>query len=141
MTGASSGFGTHTARALADAGCAVHHGLRETIGRNAPQVQAAAEGAAEHDVESVKAAITAFEAGHGRTDIMIHNAGHMVVGPTEAFAPEQLAELHNVKVLSTQRVNRAAPPGMRHRGEGLVVWVSSSSVKGSTPPTTRRVRP
>ena len=39
-----------------------------------------------------------------------------------------------MNVLSTQRVNRAALPGMRHRGEGLVLWVSSSSVKGGTPP-------
>ena len=57
-----------------------------------------------------------------------------VVGPAEAFTPEQLAELYNVNVLSTQRVNRAALPGMRHRGEGLVLWVSSSSVRGGTPP-------
>src|SRR5262249_29338613 len=41
---------------------------------------------------------------------------------------------YNVNVLSTQRVNRAALPGMRRRGQGLVIWVSSSSVKGGTPP-------
>jgi len=58
----------------------------------------------------------------------------MVVGPAEAFTPEQLAELYDVNVLSTQRVNRAVLPGMRQRGAGLVVWVSSSSVKGGTPP-------
>lgn len=146
ITGASSGFGALTARALADAGHTVYAGMRETTGRNAPQVQAAADYATEHDVDlraiemdvnsqqSVNAAITQIETEHGRIDVLIHNAGHMVVGPAEAFTPEQLAELYNVNVLSTQRVNRAALPGMRHRGEGLVLWVSSSSVKGGTPP-------
>jgi NAD(P)-dependent dehydrogenase (short-subunit alcohol dehydrogenase family) len=82
----------------------------------------------------VDAAVRQILEEHGRIDVLIHNAGHMVVGPAEAFTPEQLAELYNVNVLSTQRVNRAALPGMRERGAGLVVWVSSSSVKGGTPP-------
>jgi NAD(P)-dependent dehydrogenase (short-subunit alcohol dehydrogenase family) len=58
----------------------------------------------------------------------------MVTGPAEAFTPEQLAELYDVNVLSTQRVNRAALPHLRKAGRGLVIWVSSSSVKGGTPP-------
>lgn len=41
ITGASSGFGALTARALAKAGHTVYAGMRETAGRNAPQVQAA----------------------------------------------------------------------------------------------------
>lgn len=146
ITGASSGFGAMSARALADAGNTVYAGMRETAGRNAPQVQAVADYAEEHGVdvrsieldvnsqESVDAAIAKIEAEHGRIDVLVHNAGHMVVGPAEAFTPEQLAELYEVNVLSTQRVNRAVLPGMRHRGEGLVIWVSSSSVKGGTPP-------
>jgi NAD(P)-dependent dehydrogenase (short-subunit alcohol dehydrogenase family) len=146
ITGASSGFGALSARALAAAGHTVYAGMRETAGRNAPQVQADADYAKEHGVdlrsieldvnsqESVDAAIRRIEAEHGRIDVLIHNAGHMVVGPAEAFTPEQLAELYDVNVLSTQRVNRAVLPGMRHRGQGLVIWVSSSSVKGGTPP-------
>ncbi|MBP2706328.1 SDR family oxidoreductase [Microbispora sp. RL4-1S] len=146
ITGASSGFGALSARALADAGNIVYAGMRATTGRNAPQVQAAADYAKEYGVdlrsieldvssqESVDAAIAQIEADSGRIDVLIHNAGHMVVGPVEAFTPEQLAELYDVNVLSTQRVNRAVLPGMRHRGQGLVIWVSSSSVKGGTPP-------
>lgn len=146
ITGASSGFGALTARALAKAGHTVYAGMRETTGRNAPQVQAAADFSTQNGVdlraiemdvnsqESVDTAIASIESEHGRIDVLIHNAGHMVVGPAEAFTPEQLAELYNVNVLSTQRVNRAALPGMRRRGAGLVLWVSSSSVKGGTPP-------
>lgn len=146
ITGASSGFGALTARALADAGDTVYAGMRQTEGRNAPQVEAAQAYAAEHGVDlraveldvnsqdSIVRAVERIQAEHGRIDVLIHNAGHMVVGPAEAFTPEQLAELYDVNVLSTQRVNRAVLPGMRARGQGLVVWVSSSSVKGGTPP-------
>ena len=48
----------------------------------------------------------------------------MTFGPSEAFTPEQLAELYDVNVLSTQRVNRAALPHMRKRRDGLLLWIS-----------------
>jgi NAD(P)-dependent dehydrogenase (short-subunit alcohol dehydrogenase family) len=146
ITGASSGFGALTARALADTGNTVYAGMRNTTTRNAAQVRAAADYGKEHGVdlrsieldvnsqESVDAAIDQVVAEHGRIDVLIHNAGHMVTGPAEAFTPEQLAELYDVNVLSTQRVNRAALPHLRKAGRGLVMWVSSSSVKGGTPP-------
>ncbi|MFI6463305.1 SDR family oxidoreductase [Streptomyces sp. NPDC050538] len=146
ITGASSGFGALTARTLARRGSTVYAGMRQTGTRNAPQVQAAAAYAKEHGVDlrsieldvnaqaSVDAAIDQVVSEHGRIDVLIHNAGHMVTGPAEAFTPEQLAELYDVNVLSTQRVNRAALPHLREAGRGLVIWVSSSSVKGGTPP-------
>jgi NAD(P)-dependent dehydrogenase (short-subunit alcohol dehydrogenase family) len=84
--------------------------------------------------QSVDAAIAKIVAEQGRLDVMIHNAGHMVFGPAEAFTPEQLAELYDINVLSTQRVNRAALPQLRKQGKGLLVWVSSSSSAGGTPP-------
>lgn len=146
ITGASSGFGALTARALADEGHTVYAGMRQTATRNAPQVQAAADYSKDHGVDlrsieldvnaqdSVDAAVDRVVAEHSRIDVLIHNAGHMVTGPAEAFTPEQLAELYDVNVLSTQRVNRAALPHLRKAGRGLVIWVSSSSVKGGTPP-------
>ena len=70
----------------------------------------------------------------GRLDVVMHNAGHMSFGPAEAFTPEQFAELYDINVLSTQRVNRAALPQLRKQGRGLLVWVSSSSSAGGTPP-------
>jgi NAD(P)-dependent dehydrogenase (short-subunit alcohol dehydrogenase family) len=146
ITGASSGFGALTARALAKAGHIIYASMRETKGRNAPQVKEAERYAAEHgkelrpiemDVssqESCDAAIQEIITKNGRLDVVVHNAGHMVFGPAEAFTPEQLAELYDVNVLSAQRVNRAALPQLRKQGKGLVVWVSSSSSAGGTPP-------
>ncbi len=146
ITGASSGFGALAARGLADAGHTVYASMRETAGRNAPQVKSVEEyakktkvdlRATELDVSSEQSAENAIKtivAEHGRLDVLIHNAGHMVFGPAEAFTPEQLAELYDINVLSTQRVNRAALPQLRKQRQGLVVWVSSSSSAGGTPP-------
>jgi NAD(P)-dependent dehydrogenase (short-subunit alcohol dehydrogenase family) len=146
ITGASSGFGALAARALAHAGHTVYASMRETTGRNAPQVTEAARYAKEHKVDlrtveldvasdqSAKAGIDTVIVDNGRLDVLIHNAGHMSFGPAEAFTPEQFAELYDINVLSTQRVNRAALPHLRRQGQGLVVWVSSSSARGGTPP-------
>jgi NAD(P)-dependent dehydrogenase (short-subunit alcohol dehydrogenase family) len=146
VTGASSGFGALAARALAKAGHVVYASMRDTIGRNASQVEAAAKFARENNVDlrtieldvasqaSADAAIQRIVRDNGHLDVVIHNAGHMAFGPAEAFTPEQLAELYDVNVLSTQRVNRAALPQLRKQKKGLVVWVSSSSSAGGTPP-------
>ena len=146
ITGASSGFGALTARTLAKAGHIVYASMRDTPGRNASQVEAAAKFAKENNVDlrtieldvasqaSADAAIQRIVRDNGHLDVVIHNAGHMVFGPAEAFTPELLAELYDVNVLSTQRVNRAALPQLRKQKKGLVVWVSSSSCAGGTPP-------
>src|SRR2546428_3507665 len=146
ITGASSGFGALAARALAQAGHTVYASMRGTTGRNAPQVGEAQKYAAKHNVDlrtieldvaseaSADAAIQKIVTAHGRLDVVIHNAGHMVFGPAEAFTPEQFAQLYDINVLSTQRVNRAALPHLRKQRRGLVIWVSSSSSAGGTPP-------
>jgi NAD(P)-dependent dehydrogenase (short-subunit alcohol dehydrogenase family) len=146
ITGASSGFGELAARELAKAGHTVYASMRETKGRNATQVEAAKKFARENKVdlrtvepdvasqESVDAAIQQIVREGGRLDVVIHNAGYMVYGPAEAFTPEQLAQIYDINVLSTQRVNRAALPFLRKQGNGLVVWVSSTSTRGGTPP-------
>src|SRR6266446_6197730 len=146
ITGASSGFGRLSANALAKAGHTVYASMRDTAGRNAPQAADVKKFAHDNKVDlrpieldvssekSVEAAIRQIVAEQGRLDVLIHNAGHMVFGPAEAFTPEQLAELYDINVLSTQRVNRVALPQMRKQRQGLVIWVSSSSSAGGTPP-------
>ncbi len=143
ITGASSGFGRLTTEALARAGHTVYASMGDVAGRNAKN---AAEIAAlagsdirsiELDVQSEPSANAAVEqiiAESGRIDVLVHNAGHMMFGPAEAFTPEQFAQQYDVNVLGTQRVNRAVLPQMRAARQGLLVWVSSSSSAGGTPP-------
>ena len=120
--------------------------MRDTVGRNSNNVAEMAETskrdgvdlrAIELDVQSepsIDAAVDKIIADCGKIDVMIHNAGHMMFGPAEAFTPEQFAEQYDVNVLGTQRVNRAVLPHMRGAKQGLLIWVSSSSAAGGTPP-------
>ncbi|WP_305785847.1 SDR family oxidoreductase [Symbioplanes lichenis] len=146
VTGASSGFGRLTAIALARAGHTVVAGMRAIEGRNAEAAAALRAlanddgidlDAAELDVqsqESTHVAVHNLLNRHGRLDVVVHNAGHMVLGPAEAFTPEQLAAVYDVNVLGAQRVNRAALPHLREQRSGLLVWVGSSSTRGGHPP-------
>jgi len=146
VTGASSGFGLMTARELAQAGHTVYASMRETQGRNAPRVAEIAQWSRDNkaDLRTVEldvqsdtspaAAVAHILQDAGRLDVIVHNAGHMVFGPAEAFTPAQLMQQYDVNVLGTQRVNRAALPHLRKQGKGLLVWVGSSSTRGGTPP-------
>ena len=120
--------------------------MRDITGRNAANAEAIASLAKKSGVDlrtveidvqsqdSVDKGVAKVIADTGRIDVLIHNAGHMVFGPAEAFMPEQYAYLYDVNVLSTQRVNRAVLPHIRRQKQGLLVWVSSSSSAGGTPP-------
>lgn len=146
VTGASSGFGAMTVRELAMGGHTVFAGMRQLDTKNARAAADAATFASEHSVDlrpieldvsdqqSVDEAIEKMIVAVGHVDVVVHNAGHMVLGPTESFTPEDLAQAYDVNVLSTQRVNRAVLPHMRERGDGLLVWVGSTSTRGGTPP-------
>lgn len=146
ISGASSGFGALTAHALADAGHTVYAGMRDVAGRNAAAAAEAKQYSDEHNVnlrtveldvssdESTRQAVQTVLAEQGKLDVLIHNAGHMVTGPAEAFTPEQLADLYDTNVVGTQRLNRAALPHLREQHDGLLLWVGSSSTRGGTPP-------
>ncbi len=146
ITGASSGIGRLTAEALARAGHTVYASMRDIDEHNAAQAAKIAELASAEAIDirvlelnvqqqdSADAAILRVLDDCGQLDVLVHNAGHMVYGPSEAFTPDQLAEIYDINVIGTQRVNRAALPHMRRQDESLLVWVSSSSCAGGTPP-------
>lgn len=146
ITGAGSGFGELAARAFAEAGHTVYASMRDSKGHDADKAEEYRAFSKQRNVKllpivldvssqgSADDALKTIIAEQDRIDVVVHNAGHMTFGPLEAFTPEQLAELYDINVVSTQRVNRSALPYMRKQRSGLVIWNSSSSAAGGTPP-------
>jgi NAD(P)-dependent dehydrogenase (short-subunit alcohol dehydrogenase family) len=146
VTGAGSGIGRLSAQALAEAGHVVYASMRDIQGRNreradALRALAAGKGIALHPLEldvlsqaSADAAAAVIEREQGGIDVVVQNAGHLVVGPTEAFTPEEMMKVFDTNVFGAQRVNRAVLPIMRKQEAGLVLWISSSTTKGGFPP-------
>jgi NAD(P)-dependent dehydrogenase (short-subunit alcohol dehydrogenase family) len=146
VTGASTGIGHLTSRALAAAGHTVYASMRDIQGRNAARVRELRDWsfANGHDLRAVELdvlsqapadqAVQAIVGEQGRLDVVVHNAGHLVVGPTEAFTPEEIVKVFDTNVLGTQRVNKAALPVLRGQQAGLLLWVSSTTTRGGFPP-------
>ena len=146
ITGAGTGIGKLSAEALAEAGHIVYATLRDVNGRNKARADtlrawASNKGVAlqplELDVlsqDSADAAVATIVKEQGRLDVVMQNAGHLVMGPTEAFTPEEIMKVFDTNFLGAQRVNRAALPQLRQQEHGLMVWISSSTTKGGFPP-------
>ena len=137
VTGAGTGFGRLVAELLARTGHSVYASMRDVAGRNAQNAEAITSLAATekldlHPIEldvgsqdSAHAAVGQIISAQGRLDVVINNAGMLVIGVTEAFTPEQALEVFNTNTVSWLRVNRAALPQMRRQGDGLIVYVGS----------------
>jgi 3-oxoacyl-[acyl-carrier protein] reductase len=122
VTGSTAGIGLATARLLVAEGAHV-----VTHGRgSAPEV-----GEARHlsldfgDPEAPAAAIR--EA--GAVDVLVNNVGIAYVAKFDAVTDEQWQEMWELNVMSFVRAIRAALPGMRERGGGSIVNVSSTAGK------------
>jgi NAD(P)-dependent dehydrogenase (short-subunit alcohol dehydrogenase family) len=111
--------------ALALVGHTVYAGMRKIATRNATATADLTRFGTDHrvDVHVVELDVTSQDfaavgrtfAERGRLDVVVHNAGHMVLGAAEAFTAEQYADLYDVNVLGTQRVNSAAVPKFHGR--------------------------
>jgi NAD(P)-dependent dehydrogenase (short-subunit alcohol dehydrogenase family) len=133
VTGAGTGIGKLTAQALAEAGHIVYATMRDVEGRNKPRADelralGEARGIALHPLE-----LDVLRE-QGRIDVVMQNAGHLVVGPAEAFTPEEMAKVFDTNLFGAQRVNRAVLPYLRKQEAGLMLWISSTTTKGGFPP-------
>ena len=146
VTGSDSGFGLMSARSLAMAGHIVYGGLFRPEDGTYPNYQAFANLSKEHNCnlrgihldvvkdDIIGKAVSRITQDEGRIDAIVHNAGHMSLGPTEAFTPDQFAEMYDTNCISCHRLNRAVLPLMRKQRSGLLIWVSSSSAHGPSSP-------
>jgi NAD(P)-dependent dehydrogenase (short-subunit alcohol dehydrogenase family) len=137
ITGTSTGFGKLTAKTLAQKGFRVIATMRSIDGRNKPLAEelkawANAEGkildVVELDVssdESVLAAARQIEQTHGEVDVVINNAGVYGSGLTESYTIGDFKNMYEVNVFGSLRVVHAFLPGMRKKGKGLFIQVSS----------------
>nr|WP_315428384.1 SDR family oxidoreductase [uncultured Albidiferax sp.] len=146
ITGAGTGIGKLSAETLALAGHTVYATLRDVHGRNKPKADglrtwATEKGVKLHPLEldvlsqdSADAAVATIVREQGRLDVVMQNAGHLVIGPVEAFTAEEVQTVFDTNFLGAQRVNRAALPQLRAQESGLMLWISSTTTKGGFPP-------
>ena len=141
ITGCSSGFGYDASEYLARKGHHVYATMRDITGKNRSPAEAL-QGFAEkesvslsvHEMdvtldESVQSAV----AGMGEVDVLINNAGLGFGGPVESFGSDQILAQLNLNVVGPARVANAVLPGMRARGSGLIIQVSSGAGRGAFP--------
>jgi NADP-dependent 3-hydroxy acid dehydrogenase YdfG len=132
VTGASSGIGEATALALARAGAAV-----SLAARRADRIEALAakieEGggravAIPTDVSSEQEAHAFIEGTReqlGRLDVLVNNAGVMLLGPVIGANTEEWRRMVDVNVLGLLYCTHATLPIMGEQGSGHIVNVSS----------------
>jgi NADP-dependent 3-hydroxy acid dehydrogenase YdfG len=132
ITGASSGIGEATALACARSGAAV-----ALAARRADRIQALAERisgeggraiAVPADVGEESQAQAFVQRAHdelGRLDVLVNNAGVMLLGPIENAPTEEWRQMIHVNVFGVLYCTHAALPLMHAQGSGHIVNISS----------------
>ena len=141
VTGASSGIGLVTVLELAAAGYDVIGTVRSAA--KAALVQQAADEkgvqvrTVELDVDDAASTEAGFvrvaELTDGKLWAVVNNAGYAQAGAVEDVSDERVRAQLETNLLAPIRIARLVLPGMRQRGEGRIVNVSSVAGRLSTP--------
>ena len=129
ITGASSGIGAATARALAAEGASVVLGARrvdrlDDLATELGSKVAVVEMDVREPTDSSRLVETAY-ASFGRLDALVANAGVGAYGGIMDLSDEQLREMMDTNIAGTVWPIRAAVPGFIDAGSGDIVIVGS----------------
>jgi NADP-dependent 3-hydroxy acid dehydrogenase YdfG len=132
ITGASSGIGAATALACAKAGASVALAARRIERLEELAERIVADGgraiAVQADVgeeDQARAFIQRARAELGRLDVLVNNAGVMLLGPIENAPTEEWRRMIHVNVFGVLYCTHAALPIMKEQGSGHIVNISS----------------
>jgi NADP-dependent 3-hydroxy acid dehydrogenase YdfG len=120
ITGASKGIGRATAAEFARRGhrvVATARDPRSLVGLDVDQRLPL-------DVTD-PASVAAAVRNAGEVDILVSNAGVIFYAAVEATPPDKLAQLLDLNTVGALRVAQAVLPGMRARGHGRLLFMSS----------------
>ncbi len=140
VTGASSGIGGATARALAAAGHPVVAGARrvERLDELVSEITASGgEAVASRldlaDAASIKDFASAAEDAFGPIEVLVSNAGDTALGRAIEMTPEEFAEQVQVNLSGPQELIGRIAPGMVERGRGDLVFVTTDALTAPRP--------
>ena len=131
ITGTSTGIGRATALHLARNGYRVYATMRN-LAKADPLREAAADGlpliVRQLDVtskSSIEACLTEIDEAEGRIDVLVNNAGLSSSSPVEGYPEDEHRAVFEANYWGPVRLTQALLPGMRERGHGAIVNVSS----------------
>jgi NAD(P)-dependent dehydrogenase (short-subunit alcohol dehydrogenase family) len=122
VTGASSGIGLVTAKALVNAGYRVFGTSRKPVESSPGMTMLICDVT---DESSVRAAIEEILRQVGRIDLLVNNAGIGLLGGAEESSIGQAQRLFDVNVFGIARVINTVLPVMRKQRSGRIVNMSS----------------
>ncbi len=138
ITGCSTGFGREIARAALAAGHSVVVTARraESVADLADEFGDRALGVALDvtDPDQIAAAVGAADEAFGGIDVLVNNASHGYLSAVEEGEDAEVRKLFDVNYFGAVDMIKAVLPGMRARGSGHIVNISSMTGLVANPP-------